>query len=212
MNALTALVGGYDLREEVAAERRELANLLRELTDSEWEAESLCTGWRVRDVVAHLLYDATPAPIYLYEMVRVGLSAERLNALYLRKAEKFTTAELLRRFESSIGRSFGAATAPRLALGDLLIHHQDIRRPLGYPRTIPERRLRAVLDYPDPFVRPAKRMRGLKFEATDIDWAYGAGPTVRGPSEAIVLAIAGRPAGLGDLTGDGVGELRNRLH
>lgn len=211
MNALTSLVGGYDLRDEIAAERRELANLLRGLTDSEWQTESLCTGWRVRDVMAHLLYDATPAPRYLYEIARTGGSAERLNALYIRKAENFTTSDLLSRFESSIGRGVGAATAPRLALYDLLVHHQDIRRPLGYSRTIPERRLRAVLDHPDPFVYPSKRMRGLRFEATDIDWKHGDGPDVRGTGEAIVLAIAGRPVALDDLAGDGVGELRNRF-
>ncbi len=211
MNALTSLVGGYDLRDEIAAERRELADLLRGLIDSEWQTESLCTGWRIRDVVAHLLYDATPAPRYLYEIARTGGSAERLNALYLRKAKDFTTSDLLSRFESSIGRGFGAATAPRLALYDLLVHHQDIRRPLGYPRTIPERRLRAVLDYPDPFVLPSRRMRGLRFEATDIEWKYGDGPEIRGTGEAIVMSIAGRPVALDDLTGDGVGELRNRF-
>ncbi|MBJ8342044.1 maleylpyruvate isomerase family mycothiol-dependent enzyme [Antrihabitans sp. YC3-6] len=211
MNALTALVGGYDLRKEIAAERLELANLLRDLSGKEWETETLCAGWRVRDVVAHLLYDATPPPIYLYDIVRAGGSTERLNDRYLRKAESFTTAELLTRFELSIGSGFGATTAPRLALYDVLVHHQDIRRPLGRPRTVPERRLRAVLDYPDPFVHPTRRMRGLRFEATDINWTNGDGAAVRGPAEAIVMAIAGRPTALRDLTGDGVEELTRRL-
>ena len=211
MNALTALVGGYDLRKEIAAERLELADLLRDLSGNEWETETLCAGWRVRDVVAHLLYDATPAPIYLYDIVRAGGSTERLNDRYLRKAEWFSTTELSTRFELSIGSGFAATTAPRLALYDVLVHQQDIRRPLGRPRTISERRLRAVLDYPDPFVHPTRRMRGLRFEATDINWTYGDGPAVRGPAEAIVMAIAGRPTALLDLTGDGLGVLSGRL-
>ncbi len=211
MHPLLGIVGGFDLKDDVAAERRELANLLRNLSPDDWESPTLCTGWRVRDMVAHLLYDATPTPVYLYDMARVGLSVDRLNERYLRKAESFTTAELLRRFESSIDRGFAATTAPRLALFDVLVHQQDIRRPLGLARTIPERRLRAVLDHPDPFVKPLDRMRGLRFEANDIDWSHGEGPAVRGPAEAIIMAIAGRPDSMNDLAGEGAGELSRRL-
>ena len=71
-------------------------------------------------------------------------------------------------------------------------------------------RLIAVLSYPDPFAFPGKRTKGLRFIATDVDWAWGDGPEVRGPGEAIALAVVGRAAVLDELTGGGVPELRRR--
>jgi uncharacterized protein (TIGR03083 family) len=100
---------------------------------------------------------------------------------------------------------------PRVALADVVVHHQDIRRPLDRPRSIPPPRLLEVLNHPDPFATPRSRTRGLRFEATDIEWIHGDGPEVRGMAEAIVMAVAGRPVALDELTGDGVDLLRSRL-
>lgn len=70
----------------VQQEKRDLTALLRELTPQEWESPSLCAGWRVRDVVAHVLYDGTPLLRYGCEVIRVRGSADRLNRLYLDRA------------------------------------------------------------------------------------------------------------------------------
>ncbi|AYF76889.1 maleylpyruvate isomerase family mycothiol-dependent enzyme [Nocardia yunnanensis] len=195
----------------IVQERTDLANLLRELTTQEWERESLCLGWRVRDVIAHLLYEATPPLTYGFEFLRARGSADKLNDLYVRRAQSMTTAELLRRFEATIGGGLAATTLPRVALADLLVHHQDIRRPLGRDRKVPEDRLRTVLRHPDPFLRTGLRTKGLRLTATDVDWTQGHGPEVQGPGEAIILAGAGRRAALDDLSGEGVQILRNRL-
>ena len=97
---------------------------------------------------------------------------------------------------------------------DHLIHNQDIRRPTGKPRTIPEARLRRALHLvcteATPLFSPKRNVAGLKLSATDIDWTAGDGPVVHGPGEAIVLAAAGRKAALADLEGDGVAVLRQR--
>ncbi|MGW0048998.1 maleylpyruvate isomerase mycothiol-dependent enzyme family protein [Nocardia cyriacigeorgica] len=100
--------------------------------------------------------------------------------------------------------------APQLLLADLMVHHQDMRRPLGRTREIPEDRLLTLLDHPDPFAQPRRRTKGLRFVATDVAWSSGDGPEVRGPGEALALAMVGRTAALDDLTGDGVAELRRR--
>ncbi|MBO0855301.1 MAG: hypothetical protein J2P18_16240, partial [Nocardia sp.] len=92
----------------------------------------------------------------------------------------------------------------------LLVHHQDIRRPLGRPRQIPAERLIAVLGRPDPFARPGRFTRGLRMVATDVAWSSGSGPEVRGTGEALALAMVGRPIVLDELTGDGVRTLRER--
>ncbi|WP_079767804.1 maleylpyruvate isomerase family mycothiol-dependent enzyme [Mycobacteroides abscessus] len=200
-----------DVRAMVMQERRDLLGLLRDLTPAEWRKESLCAGWRVRDVVAHLLYEATPPLQYGYEVLRAGGSADKLNELYVRRARQWSTDQLIAGFESTIGKGVAAKLQPHVALADLLIHHQDIRRPLGRDRAVPEDRLQMVLDHPDPYIHSKRRMRGLHWAATDIDWTHGTGPQIRGPGEAIVMAVASRPSALSELSGEGVEILRGRL-
>lgn len=199
------------VRAMVVREKRDLAALLRDLSPAEWERQSLCSRWRVRDVVAHLLYDSTPLLRYTYEVIRVAGSADKLNALYVDRARTWSIQRLLAAFESSANKSMAAKLEPTFALADLLIHHQDIRRPLGRPRVIPEEHLRTVLNHPDPFIQSKGRMRGLRWVATDIAWVHGDGPEIRGPGEAIVMAVAARPDALRQLDGAGVDILRARL-
>ncbi|MEW1953140.1 maleylpyruvate isomerase family mycothiol-dependent enzyme [Terrabacter sp. NPDC080008] len=101
----------------------------------------------------------------------------------------------------------------RLALLDVTIHHQDIRRPLGKPRQIPADRLRCVLH--DALLSPElpgwRLSRGLRLEATDLDWSHGRGPEVVGPAEAVLMAITGRGSALGELHGPGVSVVAERM-
>ena len=101
-----------------------------------------------------------------------------------------------------------------IALVDGMIHHQDIRRPLGKPRHIPADRLRAALEFAQyaPVIRGFWHRRGLRLIATDVDWSAGSGPEVRGPGEAVLLAIAGRDAAVDELAGPGLATLEPRLH
>ncbi|MEV0252621.1 maleylpyruvate isomerase family mycothiol-dependent enzyme [Nocardia sp. NPDC050712] len=196
------------IRELLASERLELVTLLRTLTAAEWETPSLCAGWQVRDVVGHLLSDDIGVPAYGAVLARNGFSVDKTNAYLVRKARALSTEQLVDKLESSGGKL--SKFSPTLVLADTVVHQQDIRRPLGRPRTISADRLRMVLDHPDPFAFPWKRTKGLRFVATDLDWAKGSGPEVRGPGEALVLAVGGRPVVLDELQGDGVAELRRR--
>ncbi len=101
----------------------------------------------------------------------------------------------------------------RIALTDGVIHHQDIRRPLGMSRDIPAERMLVVLDFGRvaPTIRAGRRIKGLKLVATDLDWTAGSGPTVEGPAEALLMAIAGRGVAVHELTGPGQPTLANRL-
>lgn len=198
-------------REFVADERRDLVTFLRSLSPADWQVPSLCKGWQVRDVVAHLLYDTIPPARYLAEAARGGFNTDRINGQLVERAREVPTSELVDRLEGSIGQGALARLAPACALADVLVHHQDIRRPLGRPRSIPSDRLVSVLNRPDPFALPWRNTRGLRFVATDVGWSKGQGPEVRGAGEAIVLATVGRAAVLDELTGDGVAELRRRL-
>ncbi|MFD6449268.1 maleylpyruvate isomerase family mycothiol-dependent enzyme [Nocardia sp. NPDC055165] len=193
----------------VLDERAELVDLLRGLSEQEWETPSLCAGWRVRDVVGHLLQDTLSPLGYAAVVVKSRGSVSRTNNALAQSFAELTTAQLVDKLETESGRL--SKYSPRLMLSDLVVHHQDIRRPLGRPRTIPADRLIAVLNYPDPFAFPARYAKGLRFVATDVDWSSGDGPEVRGPGEAIALAVVGRTAALADLTGGGLPELRRRL-
>lgn len=197
-------------------EDADFSALLHDLRPDEWEQPSLCAGWRVRDVVGHIL-DGNELKLWTlpWRLARFGFSSDRSGRHHsIQRAEGRTPEELLRDFDE---RDAWAGTCrvfpPRLVLLDRLVHHQDIRRPLGRPRTIPADRLVAVLDATPRLgsVFGAKRRtKGLRFDATDVDWSWGDGPAIEGPGEAILMAMLGRTAALDDLAGPGLEQLRRR--
>lgn len=197
-------------REMLAAERRDLVDVLQTLTPEEWDSPSLCAEWRVRDVVAHLLYDTMPGYEYLFAVVRNRFDVNRINNRLVDNERSTSPAELLDRL-GAIDKGTLTSFTPTVGLADLLVHQQDIRRPLGRHREIDPERLRRVLDHPDPFALTWRNTRGLRFVATDLDWSKGKGPEIRGTGEALVLGTAGRPVVLDELDGDGVAILRERL-
>ncbi|HVV35391.1 MAG TPA: maleylpyruvate isomerase family mycothiol-dependent enzyme [Acidimicrobiales bacterium] len=188
----------------------QFSDLLHELAPDEWEQPSLCEGWRVRDVVGHILYgnemNLATLPVRL---ARYGFSSDKSGKAYsIARAEGRTPDELVRAFDE---RDPWAGTCrifpPKLTLLDRLVHQQDIRRPLNRPRTIPAERIVAVLDATPTLgsvFGARKRTKGLRFVAEDVDWSWGDGPVVTGPGEALIMAMLGRGAALADLTGDGV--------
>lgn len=213
-----------EYRKLAAAEATDMADFVESLEPAQLDAPSLCEGWRVRDVLAHLYGGATfSLASHLTAVARHGFSvprASKANAIAIAdRYEAFDMAVAVRRFAAEYAagganRGIVRLIKPRDLLVDQLVHHQDIRRPLGLPRAIPLDRLTAALDAAPAvagFVKAKGRAKGLLFVATDLDWHAGSGPLVRGPGEAILLALTGRPALLNELTGDGVDVLRKRL-
>lgn len=199
-----------DVRGHIRAERAELLELLRTLSPDQWSAQSLCGQWSVRDVATHLSMDSVSMPRYFLAALR-HLSADRVNEHYVAAHRDAPTTELVDRLAASAATSWFARYAPRLTLADHVVHQQDIRRPLGLPRSVDPERLRLVLERPDPFARPHRFTRGLRFVASDLLWARGSGPEIRGPAESLALALVGRPAVIGELEGPGVEVLRDRM-
>lgn len=196
-------------------EREEFADLLAGLSPEQWEHPSLCERWRVRDVVAHVLsYDELSRWQVVRRFVRGGLVPSRVNAIGVAEYARRSPDQLTELMRACIPpRGFMAAFGGMPALVDGMVHHQDIRRPLGIPRAIPPTRLRTVLDYAlrAPAVRGARRARGVRLVATDLDWAHGSGPEVEGPGEALLMAMAGRPDALNQLGGSGKSLLAQRI-
>lgn len=198
-------------------ENADLSAFLHTLEEPDWERPSLCEGWRVRDVVGHILYGNELRLWTLpFRLARYGFSSDRSGKAYsIARAEGRSPADLVRAFDE---RDPWAGTCrvfpPRLTLLDRLVHHQDIRRALDRPRSIPEERLLASLDGTPTLgsVFGAKgRTRGLRLTATDVPWTWGDGPAVEGTGEALLMAMLGRPDPLDELTGDGATTFAARL-
>ena len=204
-----------DVSDLAAGERRDLADYLDTLTAEEWERPSLCRGWSVRDVAAHVTsYDMLSWPALLALSARSGFSLSRGNQARLAECRGLSERELTARLRvHAVPRGIAALFGSAVGLTDGLIHHQDIRRALGHPRRVPSERLAAALAFaPRALVLPAPtNLRGIRVVATDLDWSHGAGPEVQGPAEALLLALAGRPQALADLDGPGLGTLEARL-
>jgi uncharacterized protein (TIGR03083 family) len=196
-------------------ERADLADLLAGLTAEQWTGPTLCTHWRVRDVVAHVVSYDDLGPLGLAgRFARGWFVPDRVNEVGVRRYAALGTDELLAELENHL-RPAGltAAFGGRIGLCDSLIHHQDIRRALGTPREVPAERLAEVLPFARtaPPIKASRRVRGLRLVATDLDWGSGTGPAVEGPAEALLMAMAGRPHALDDLGGPGKATLAGRL-
>jgi uncharacterized protein (TIGR03083 family) len=191
------------------AERAEFADLLDGLTSQQWSAPSLCDGWSVQNVVAHTIaYLQQSRTRLLSNMIRSRWNIDQLNARGLHDYADVAPEQLIKLMREGVEPAgAGALYGGRVALIECLIHQQDIRRPLGKLRTIPEERLRVSLNYAriSPVIAGARRTRGLRLVATNMTWSAGRGPEVRGSAESLLMAMTGRAAKVsGDLSGDGM--------
>lgn len=195
------------------AERTDLQAFLATLTPRDWEAPTLCTRWSVKDVVAHMISYEELGTLGLLKRFAKGRIV-RANQVGVDEFAALSPQQLLEFLGNHLTpQGLTAGFGGMIALVDGTIHHQDIRRSLGRPRTVPADRLQRVLGLMpgNPRLGAGRRIRGLRLRATDIDWAHGRGPEVSGPGEALLMAMAGRPAALTDLAGPGRTTLAARL-
>jgi uncharacterized protein (TIGR03083 family) len=204
-----------DVKQLARDERADLADLLATLTPEEWEARTLCDRWRVRELVAHLVsYDDLDARGLLRRFAQGRLNPDRTNAVGVAEYGPRSPEELLALLRGHLEpRGLTSGFGGRIALVDGMVHHQDIRRPLGRPREIPAERLRPALSFAlvAPPIRGFWRARGLRLVATDLDWAGGRGRLVEGTGEALLMAIAGRRGAVAQLSGPGQPVLAGRI-
>jgi uncharacterized protein (TIGR03083 family) len=192
--------------------RLRLADLLTRLDEADWERPSLCAGWRVRDVAAHVAMAPQPPGIgsMLADAARARGSFHRLNHdVAVRYADRRSTAELvadLRRHATS--RRLPVVTNYHNILFDVLVHGQDIavplHRELAMPRDAAVAGAGRVWAMGWPFWA-RRRLRGVRLVATDADWSAGRGAEVLGPIDALLLLLTGRTTTAAPrLTGPGV--------
>jgi uncharacterized protein (TIGR03083 family) len=180
-------------------QRTDLADYLDTLTPEQWETPSLCPGWTVRQVAAHITHSTTNWGRLTLELLRSGM---RFNALTLRMAhdDRRTPEEITVAMRAMAGgRRRPPGTAVADPLMDVLVHGQDIAVPLGIQRRMPIPAAviaaQRVWTMGFPF-HARKRFPNLTFTATDADFSVGRGEEVRGPIQDILMTLSGRRTGL----------------
>ena len=194
-------------------ERCDLAMFLRTLRPQDWDAPSLCDGWTVKDVVAHMISYEELGVLGLVKRFVKG-RVVRANEVGVEEFGSLSPEDLLKFLQRHLRpQGLTAGFGGMIALVDGTIHHQDIRRALGQPRTVPKDRLQRVLQLVpgNPRLGAGRRIRGLRLQATDVPWQHGTGAEVRGTGEALLMAMSGRPAALDELAGPGKATLADRL-
>ena len=201
---------------EMARDEREgFASFLDGLTSRQWNSPTLCELWTVREVAIHTVsYDELTTAGLVGRFLKGRLNTDRINAIGVadysdRSPQQITV--LIRSYAQPHGLTGGFGG--KIALTDGMIHQQDIRRSIGLPRTIDPERLRTALNFARfaPTIRGAWRARGVRLVANDLDWSHGRGPEVRGPGEALLMAMAGRRAALDDVDGPGKAKLAQHI-
>jgi uncharacterized protein (TIGR03083 family) len=207
-------MGKIDIWPTIRAERKSLANDLESLDQDQWAKTSMCTRWTVRDVVAHMTATAkmTP-PAFFGKMLTSGFSLTTLQDRDIAVERGDSPADALARFEAVESSRKHPPGPLDTWLGETIVHAEDIRRPLGIHHDYPIDAVVQVADFyknSNLIIGTKRRIEGLALQATDTNWSHGTGPDVSGPMIALVMAMTGRKAAAGELSGDGVATLQAR--
>jgi uncharacterized protein (TIGR03083 family) len=197
------------------AERAALARDLAALDEEQWWHGTLCGQWDVEQVVAHLTAAASLNQWkWLRSMLGARFHADVHNQRRLDELRGNTPAETLDQFQAVITSTTAPSQHTPAYLGEVVVHAQDIRQPLGLTRTPSVDALTPVADFfarRDFTVASRTHAAGLQLQAADGPFATGTGPLVTGSTLALVMSMAGRAPYLAELDGPGVPTLRSRL-
>jgi uncharacterized protein (TIGR03083 family) len=200
----------------VSAERRSIATLIDGLDTDQLATASLCVGWDVKTVAAHLVSDfADGFWGFMASGLRHGSIDHGIDALARRRAQAPAAeiAEMLRRRADY--RLSPPVTGPLSGLTDVLVHGADMRIPLGLPHRPDPHHVVRVLDF---LTGPTqlgffsrRRLHGISLHDDDTGRTWGDGDPIRGPGVAVMLAVCGRTVAFDRLTGAGLPLLQSRL-
>jgi uncharacterized protein (TIGR03083 family) len=196
----------------IAAERRELADVLDRLSTAQWQAPTLCAGWTVAHVVAHI---TMPFRISESEFL-LGMQKARGNFTEFSdgiadRDSALPRSELIAALRKNAEHPWNPPGGGyEGALTHDIIHGLDITWPLSVDHQIPEPTMIRVLDSvisPHTTKIFGFAVDGLEFQATDLDWSFGTGAPLRGPSRDLVLLVAGRDIPCERFSGAGAGRI-----
>jgi uncharacterized protein (TIGR03083 family) len=197
--------------ETVHAERARLVSDLEGLSRDEWSTPSLCRGWTVHDVLAHLLDTAKTSRIgFVRRMTAARFDFDAHNAVGITREKHADPAATLQAMQAAVPLTLTPPAALPTRLVEAFVHGEDIRRPLGIASAYP---VAGVVDALRHQARAAAalgggrdRVEGLRLVAIDADCGFGDGDEVTGRAIDLLLAVSGRPVNV-DVFG-GVGAAR----
>lgn len=196
----------------VHAERAALIADLELLEDARWAQASLCPGWTVHDVAAHLVDTALTTRLgFLWGLARARFDFDRQNERGVERHRGASPRHTLERLRQVAPRTSAPPGSSDSRLVEEIVHGEDIRRPLGLVRDYPAEGVRRALRYqvraPAAVGGAKEQVAGVRLEATDADLVLGAGAetvrgpaieTVRGPAIELLLAVSGRSRAAAD--------------
>ena len=197
------------------AERAALVEDLSGLSADQWRHGTLCGRWDVEEVVAHLTAAASLNQWkWLRSMLGARLRPEVHNQRRLVEHRGSTPAATLDRFRAVIKSTTAPSAHIPAYLGEVVVHAQDIRHPLGLARTPSVDALTPVAAFfarRNFTVASRTHIAGLYLQADDGPFIAGSGSIVTGSTLALVMAMAGRVPYVDELDGPGVQLLRSRV-
>jgi uncharacterized protein (TIGR03083 family) len=203
-----------DVWPAIHTERRALASQLDGISEDQWETRSLCSEWTVRDVLAHMTATAQLSGASFFpKLIGSGFSLTKMQAKDIARERGSSGQDTLSRFKAQIDSTGRPPGPPETMLGEVMIHSEDIRRPLGLTHTYEPAALTQAADFlarSNLIIGTKRRIADVSLKATDVDWSHGQGPSIEGPMLSLLMAMTGRKAVLGDLEGDGVAVIRDR--
>ncbi len=200
----------------MADERRAIATLIDSLNADQLATASLCAGWDVKTVAAHLVSDfADGFWGFIASGIRHASIDRGIDALARRRAQA-SAAEIAQTLRCRADHRLSPPlTGPLSGLTDVFVHGADIRIPLGIPHQPDPAYVARVLDFltsPTQFgFFPQRRLRGIALHDADTGRSWGSGAAIHGPGVAVMLAICGRAVAFDQLDGPGLPLLRSRV-
>jgi len=198
----------------IHSERAALADTLEGLEQPQWAHDSWCSGWTIQQTVGHVVAAAEQTfPNFYKELIAAGFSFAKFADAGAKKTGAAPPDELVRRLRDRTTTTNHPPAPVMAMLGEIVVHGDDIRRPLQLVHHSPEAALVAVADSwknSNLLIGSKRRITGLRLRATDVTWQHGDGPEVVGPLQSLVLAMTGRKGSHAELTGDGVAVLAAR--
>ncbi|MTB87737.1 maleylpyruvate isomerase family mycothiol-dependent enzyme [Aeromicrobium senzhongii] len=200
----------------VHEQRRALIADLEQVSPAAWDTPSLCPGWTVHDVAAHLVDSAlTTRRGFAVALVRARFDFHRLNERGVQRRRGRTPTETLDRLRAAADNTATPPAPLDSRLVEEVVHGEDIRRPLGiehvYPQEAVLRAIGSQVRTPGSLGGAKDHLSAVSVAATDAELELGDGPVVSGPALSVLLALSGRTVALDDLDGAGVPVLAARL-
>ena len=202
----------------IALQRRAVADVLESLSAEEWQAPSLCDGWRIQEMAAHLTMPFRVGnPRFFLSVIGAGGSIPKVMNRFALAHGGEPPASLIAYLRDNAESRFVPPTFPDVAsLNEIVVHGFDVSIPTGRHVEVPEEVSRLVLDYlVSPkvgYVHSTKGLaNGVHLVSTDSTWSWGSGPEVTGTNFGLIMLLARRPIGFDHVNGDGVDLIRRHL-